>query len=96
MLELIHLVLDLYVLEDQLFDHVVTKIYIKYFLKMFLKSSFFTLDQSCLTTDCLLAILCMIISSSSVDNGNASSADISSVTTACDDGRAGRFYMYKI
>jgi len=30
----------------------------------------------------------MIISSSSVDKGNASSACISSVTTACDVGRA--------
>jgi hypothetical protein len=29
MLERIHLILDQYVLEDQLFDHVVTKIYRK-------------------------------------------------------------------
>ncbi len=36
----------------------------------------------------------MIISSSSVDKGNASSACISSVTTACDVGRAKRFYEY--
>jgi hypothetical protein len=36
----------------------------------------------------------MIISSSSVDKGNASSACISSVTTTCDVGRAKRFYEY--
>jgi hypothetical protein len=34
----------------------------------------------------------MIISNSSVDNGNASSADINSVTTACDDGRTRRVF----
>ncbi len=51
-----------------------------------------TLLQSCLTTDCLFAILCIIISNSSVDNGNASSANINSVTTAWDDGRTKKWF----
>jgi hypothetical protein len=79
--------------EDQLFDHVVTKISIEHLIEKLLFK--YTLDQSCLITDCLLAILCIIISSSSVDKGNASSADISSVTTTWDVGRAKKIFYIK-